>query len=217
MIWKLILTALIGYVLGNVTTGVAIARIMGGPDLKKTGSGNVGTTNMLRTMGWWASALTLGGDVLKGVLSALIGLALSGEPGMLLGGLFSVIGHDFPVLQGFKGGKGIATSFGCTLVVCPLVAPMLVLVMLPTVILTRIMSAGTLLAAMTFPLLHLWLAPRTAYYWCYVIYSVLLLALTLFCHRQNLVRLAHGQENRLDFGKITRLTRKYHLRKKNRK
>ena len=204
-----ILSAIIGYLLGCIPCGVLIARIYGHMDIRKTGSGNSGTTNVLRTLGWAPSLLTLAGDCIKGVLAALIGRWLGGEAGMLAGGLFAVLGHDFPVFMKFKGGKGIATSLGVTLVVCPLALPPLLVILIAIVAVTRIMSAGTLTISLLYPILTWLLLPENADPTLRIGFAVLLTALSFFCHRSNLRRLFRGEENKLDFHEINRLSRKH--------
>ena len=105
---NVILAAVIGYLFGCIPTGILIAKTYAGLDIQKTGSGNTGTTNVLRTLGWVPSVLTLAGDCLKGVLGALIGKYLGGEAGMVIGGLFAVIGHDYNIFLKFKGGRAVA-------------------------------------------------------------------------------------------------------------
>ena len=204
-----ILSAVIGYLLGCIPFGVLIARFYGHMDIRKTGSGNSGTTNVLRTLGWVPSLLTLAGDCIKGVLGALIGRWLGGETGMLAGGLFAVLGHDFPVFMKFKGGKGIATSLGVTLVICPQVALPLTAFVIAIVAVTRIMSAGTLAASLAYPIMTWLFLPENADPALRIGFAVLLAALSFFCHRSNLRRLFKGEENKLDFHKINRLSRKH--------
>ena len=204
-----ILSAVIGYLLGCIPFGVLIARFYGHMDIRKTGSGNSGTTNVLRTLGWAPSLLTLAGDCIKGVLAALIGRWLGGETGMLAGGLFAVLGHDFPVFMKFKGGKGIATSLGVTLVICPQVALPLTAFVIAIVAVTRIMSAGTLAASLAYPIMTWLLLPENADPALRIGFAILLAALSFFCHRSNLRRLFKGEENKLDFHKINRLSRKH--------
>ncbi|MDY3026903.1 MAG: glycerol-3-phosphate acyltransferase, partial [Candidatus Faecivicinus sp.] len=127
VIW-IFLSAIIAYGFGMIPVGELIAKAYGRHDLRKTGSGNTGTTNVLRTLGWLPSILTLVGDATKGAIAALIGRALGGETGMLIAGLFAVLGHDFPAHAKFRGGKGMATSLGVTIIICPPVAPFLVLI-----------------------------------------------------------------------------------------
>lgn len=113
---KAVLAALIGYAFGCLSSGLIISRLFGQIDIREHGSGNAGTTNVLRTLGWLPSFLTFLGDTVKGVAAALIGQALAGDIGMHLGGLFAIVGHNWPVIFRFKGGKGISTSFGYIIV-----------------------------------------------------------------------------------------------------
>lgn len=208
-----ILSAAIGYLLGTFSTGTIVARLYGNLDLRKTGSGNTGTTNALRSLGWLPGILTLVGDCLKGVLGAWIGKMLGGQIGMLLGGGFAVAGHDFPVFTRFKGGKGIATSLGATIVICPPVAPWLVVIAIALLIATHIMSVGTLAASLSYlPLMLIYRPADLSMSRC-VVFSLVLMVMSFARHHQNIRRLLHGQENKLDFAKITKITRES-LRKK---
>ena len=214
-----ILSAVIGYLFGTIPVGACIARLYGNLDIRKHGSGNTGTTNVLRTLGWVPSLLTLLGDCLKGVFGALIGRWPGGEAGMLAGGFFAVLGHDFPVFTGFRGGKGIATSLGITFVICTPVAPWLVVIVIAIVAVVRIMSVGTLAASIAYPILFWIYLPDGANLPLYLSFAVAMALLSFFCHRSNLRRLLRGEENRLDFGKIGQISRKYmHLpRRKHKK
>ena len=117
---KLILTLVIGYLLGSISTGVIVSRVFGHKDIRSEGSGNSGTTNMLRVMGKKYALLTFAGDLLKGIVAVLIGKAWLGtQAGEIVGAFGAILGHNFPLYFGFKGGKGIATSFGCLLIVFP--------------------------------------------------------------------------------------------------
>ncbi len=120
-VMKLLLTLIIGYLLGSISTGVILSRVFGHKDIRNQGSGNSGTTNMLRVMGKKFALLTFAGDLLKGIIAVLIGKALLGtQAGEIIGAFGAILGHNFPLYFGFKGGKGIATSFGCLLIVFPL-------------------------------------------------------------------------------------------------
>ena len=206
---RIILAAIAGYLLGTIPVGVLVSKAYGKTDIRKSGSGNTGTTNVLRTLGWLPSALTLIGDVAKGMLGALVGRWLGGETGMLLAGFLAVVGHDFPFYLGFKGGKGIATSLGVTIIVAPRVAPWLVIIVIVIVAITHVMSIGTLVASLAYPILFGLLRPAGATLSSYLIYSIAAMLLSFFCHRSNIKRLIHGEENRLDFGKIGKISDKY--------
>lgn len=212
-IWlKYVLIAVIGYLLGNISVGILIARLYGIKDIRKVGSGNAGTTNVLRNLGWVPSVLTLAGDCLKGLVAALIGKWLAGDIGLLIGGNFAVIGHDFPVFFKFKGGKGIATNLGLILVLNPWIAVGLTIAVLIVVAVSRYMSLGSIMACFVYPTLVAILMKGHPHYAACVAWGVFAGALALYCHRSNVVRLLKGQENRLDFKKISSLHSKMKLK-----
>ena len=212
-IWlKYVLIAVIGYLLGNISVGILIARLYGIKDIRKVGSGNAGTTNVLRNLGWVPSVLTLVGDCLKGLVAALIGKWLAGDIGLLIGGNAAVIGHDFPVFFKFKGGKGIATNLGLILVANPAIAVGLTIAVLIVVAVSRYMSLGSIMACFAYPALVAILMRGNPHYAPYVGFGVFAGALAFYCHRSNLVRLIKGQENRLDFKKISSLHSKMKLK-----
>ena len=213
LILKCVLVAVIGYMLGNISTGVLISRAFGAGDIRKHGSGNSGTTNVLRTLGWLPSVLTLAGDCLKGYVACMIGRWLAGDLGMLLGGLCAILGHDFPVFLGFKGGKGIATSLGLILAIDPWLALALLAVEIVVVAFTRYMSIASFVTTLAFPILTAILYTQRANYPLFVLFACLASLLSLFCHRENFRRLLRGEENRLDFARISRLSAKLRRKK----
>ena len=202
---KYVLIAVIGYLLGNVSVGILVARLYGIRDIRTVGSGNAGTTNVLRNLGWVPSVLTLTGDCLKGLIAALIGKWIAGDVGLLIGGNFAVIGHDFPVFFKFKGGKGIATNLGLILVLNPWIAVGLTIAVLIVVAISRYMSLGSIMACFAYPTLVAILMRGHAHYTACVAWGVFAGILALYCHRSNVARLLKGQENRLDFKKISSL------------
>jgi len=208
-IWlKYLLAAVIGYFLGNFSGGIVIGRIYGIRDIRKVGSGNAGTTNVLRNLGWLPSVLTLAGDCLKGMLAALIGKWLGGDVGLVIGGTCAVLGHDFPVVFKFKGGKGVATYLGLILILDWRIAVILTVIVLAVVAITRYMSVGSILACFLYPALVVIFRAGKPHYAVYVLSAFFAGALTLFQHRANLLRLVQKKENRLDFKKITAISRK---------
>ncbi len=208
MVIKCILAAVIGYLLGNIPSGVMIAKVYGIADIRKHGSGNTGTTNVLRTLGWLPSVLTLVSDCLKGYVACLMGKALCGDPGMLLAGLGAILGHDFPVFMGFKGGKGIATSLGLIIAINPWLALALLVVQIAAVALTRYMSVASLITTVAFPIVTAILCRGRDNYGLFLGTACIASALSLFGHRSNIQRLIRGEENRLDFKKISEVSRK---------
>ena len=205
---RYILAAVIGYLLGNIPSGVLIARGYGIGDIRKHGSGNTGTTNVLRTLGWLPSVLTLVCDCLKGYVACLIGKWLGGDAGMLVGGLSAILGHDFPVFMGFKGGKGIATSLGLIIAINPWIALAELIVQIIAVGLTRYMSIASLITTVAFPVLVALMERGRENYAMFIIAACIVSALSLFGHRSNIQRLIRGDENRLDFAKISAVSKK---------
>lgn len=199
---------LAGYLLGNISLGIFIARAYGIKDIRKVGSGNAGTTNVLRNLGWLPSAMTLVGDCLKGLLAAELGKWLAGDVGLLLGGLFAVIGHDFPVFFKFKGGKGIATSLGMILVIDPVLAALLTVMVFAITAITGYVSVGSILACFLYPVLTVLFRFGKPHYAAFVLCAFFAGALALFQHRANLVRLVRHEENKLDFKKISEISKR---------
>lgn len=195
----------VAYMLGNISAGKIIAKKIGHVDISKVGSGNAGTTNVLRTLGWVPSILTLLGDVLKAVIAALIGRAIQGETGMLIAGVAVMVGHIWPVVYNFKGGKGIAAAFGFIIFTDPLTALLLFVEQISITAITRYMSLGSIVSCVMYPvftiIFHWGNAPRIAV-------AVIMGALALFAHRGNIVRLINRNENRLDFKKINEISKK---------
>ena len=215
-ILKFIIIIVIGYALGNIPSGVLIGKCFGIADVRKHGSGNSGTTNVLRTAGWVPSVLTLICDCLKGWIACVIGRAigsgvqgsLGADLGMLLGGFFAVVGHDFPVAMGFKGGKGIATSLALIIAIHPWLAVAELLTEIVVVAITRYMSIASLITAVMFPVFTAILCRGRENYGMFVVFATAAGALAIFQHRENIKRLMAGQENRLDFEKISKISRK---------
>ena len=201
----LVLCAVIGYLLGSLSTGVVIARLFGNVDIRKQGSGNIGMTNVMRTLGWLPSILTFLGDALKGVAAALIGRAIGGEVGLHIGGAAAVIGHNWPVLFGFKGGKGMSTSLGYLIAADWRIALLLLVAQVIIVLITGYMSLASITTAIALPIVVLILHINSQ---GFIICAVLLGALALYSHRENIKRLLSGRENMLSAKKISNVSRK---------
>ena len=206
MIWlKYLLIAVICYFLGNISTGLLIGKLTAQIDIRQHGSGNAGTTNVMRTLGWVPSLLTLAGDVLKAVLAVVIGRAIAGEIGWIVGAVAVLLGHNWPVVFGFKGGKGMACSLGIILATEPLFALIVLAVQVLVLVITRYMSVASLTTSVLYPVLVICLHGSAT---PYVVFSILAACLAIFCHRSNISRLIHHTENRLDFSKIKKFNRK---------
>jgi acyl phosphate:glycerol-3-phosphate acyltransferase len=186
-----ILLIAVGYALGSIPTGLLIARWQKGVDIRQHGSGNIGMTNVLRAAGKGAAALTLVGDLAKGLLPVLLARAWLTSPWAIgLVALAAVVGHMYPLFAGFHGGKGVATSLGAFIPLLP--GPLLIafVVWVVCVALRRQVSLGSLAAAASLPLAALlWGAPAA-----YVLYALVAAALIWYRHRDNLQRLLAGTE-----------------------
>ncbi|MBQ4159253.1 MAG: glycerol-3-phosphate 1-O-acyltransferase PlsY [Clostridia bacterium] len=209
----LTITAVVGYFLGCMSMGVIVSKAYARIDIRKYGSGNAGMTNVMRTLGWVPGALAFAGDMLKGLLAAFIGKWLAGELGMCVGGLAAILGHDWPVFFKFKGGKGISTSFGFILASNWIIALLLIPVQLIFVLSTGFMSLASIASSIAFFVFAV--VFRTS--GTYIATAAIACALSLFCHRSNIVRLIHGKENKLDYKKITEKSRQFAKKFNNRK
>ena len=206
-----IIVAVIAYLLGSISFSVIISKKMAGFDVREKGSGNAGTTNVLRSVGKKAAVITLILDVLKGVLAVLVAyiagnIVKEGVDKALLiqiAGLLVIVGHTFPIFFGFKGGKGIATALGVLLITNWNIGLICLVFALVLMALTKMVSLGSISAAILFPVLILFM-PHTAYLvdGNYIIYSILIAVLVVFNHRANVKRLLNGTENKLDFKKF---------------
>ena len=210
MVATYILMAVIAYAIGSVNFSVILSKKMAGFDVREKGSGNAGTTNMLRTVGKGAAALTLILDISKGILAILLAkyvvanIAKDANTAILvqLAGFFVIVGHTFPMFFGFKGGKGVATALGVLLLANPLIGGICLVFALTVMALTRMVSLGSIMAAILFPVLTIFI--KTNYIaddYTYIFFGIAVAALVVFNHRSNLKRISNGTENRLSFKK----------------
>lgn len=192
--WLIVIVA--GYLLGNFSSGITSGQVFGRLDIRKHGSKSTGATNVFRTLGWLPSVLTLLGDALKGFLATFLGLWLLGRTGAYVGGLCAIVGHNWPVFYGFKGGKGIATSLGVILVVEPWFALALLVCQFAVLAATRTMSIASAVSAVLFLLLTVVLRFGD---WLEIGFALILTAMALYTHRRNFSRLKRGEEPQIDF------------------
>ena len=198
MVWKWVVCILAGYLLGCFSTSVIVSKIIG-KDIRQYGSGNAGSTNMLRTFGFRLGFATLLGDILKSVLATLLGLLLLGDAGACAGGLASVLGHDFPVFLNFKGGKGVASSCGVLFIIEPVIAAVVFFLALASIAITRIVSINSMLGAVGVFVAVLIFNPANTWH---VVTTLILALLIIVRHHENIQRLLKGTENKLDFSKM---------------
>lgn len=200
-----ILVIIISYLLGSISFSIIFSKKFAGFDLREKGSGNAGTTNVLRTVGKGAALLTLLCDALKGVVSILIAILISkiwknvdSEILKYIAGFFAIFGHTFPVFFEFRGGKGVATALGVLLTLNWKIGLICLIFALIIIAFTKIVSIGSMLAAVLYPILTIFMGETK--FWC-VIISLLITVLVVFNHRENLKRIKNGTENKLSFKK----------------
>ncbi len=194
----LVLCAAAGYFIGAVNSALIVSGLKYKDDIRNYGSGNAGMTNMLRTYGKGAAAVTLIGDLGKGIVACLIGTLLLGNPGAHLAGLFCMIGHVWPVYFKFKGGKGVLVLAAIVLYCNPLVFLMLLTVFILVVSCTKYISLGSIIGSMMYPLL---LARFSEPNIITTLCSVTAAILVFFMHMPNIQRLREGKENKLKLSK----------------
>ncbi len=206
----IIVVAVISYLIGSINFSVLISKRVAGFDVRQKGSGNAGTTNMLRSVGKGAAAITLVCDILKGVVAVviafLIGLIAKNEAALLvqIAGIAVVIGHTFPVFFEFKGGKGVATALGVLICINWKVGLICLIFAIIMMAVTRMVSVGSCTAAVLYPILTLFGVQKDFFIvkeGSYLIFSLLLALLIIFNHRENIKRILAGKENKLSFKK----------------
>jgi glycerol-3-phosphate acyltransferase PlsY len=194
-----LLALLIAYVLGAIPFGYLLVRLTTGADVRSSGSGNIGATNVMRTTGRAAGIATLLLDIAKGYAAVWIAGRLTGaEPvWMSLAALAVMAGHAFPVFLGFKGGKAVATFIGAFLCLTPLALVCVLVVFLVVVAWSRYISLGSICAAATFPL-AVWIVqhPQLPVFFA----SLIAGAFVVYRHRENIQRLNTGTEHPFTFG-----------------
>jgi acyl phosphate:glycerol-3-phosphate acyltransferase len=192
------------YLLGSIPFGVILARLFGGTDVRKAGSGNIGATNVARVVGPLAGILTLILDAAKGAAAVLLAGRLSNDNAtwMMIAALAALLGHCFPVWLKFKGGKGVATAAGVFAALCPLACLAAVVLFVLVVIFWRFVSLGSISAAAAMPLLiyFLW-APHHAPPLVVTLGSLAVALLVIYKHDGNLQRLVEGVEPKFSFSK----------------
>lgn len=190
-----ILAIIAAYFIGNISPAILIGKMMLGIDIRSKGSGNAGATNTLRVLGKKAAIATLVIDVLKGVAAVLIGKYIGGQDLAMACGMAVFIGHIWPMIFGFRGGKGIATAFGTIVTIEPLLGLIYAIIGLSTVAITRKVSVGSLVTSILFPVIAYFFEPR------YLLWATTMAVIILFKHRLNIKRLFKGEEPNLSFKK----------------
>jgi glycerol-3-phosphate acyltransferase PlsY len=199
-----LLVPVAAYLLGSIPFGLLLAKLFGGADVRKAGSGNIGATNVARVVGPLAGILTLIFDTAKGTLAVWLAARVTNESAawMMCAAFAVLLGHCFPVWLKFKGGKGVATALGVFLALSPLAAASAALIFVLFVAYWRFVSLGSVAAAAAMPLLiyFLW-APRHAPPIIVDAGTLAIALLVIYKHDGNLQRLVEGTEPRFSFGK----------------
>lgn len=180
------------YLFGSIPFGLWLVMRWKGIDIRTVGSGNIGATNVGRVAGSKAYAMAFTFDVLKGLLPPLIGIALRlDSQWQILGALAGILGHNYSIFIGFKGGKGISTSLGALIGAAPLVGIGAVTLFLVEVLTLHYISLGSVLAALSLPFFSLWLYPGDHYR---LAFTIVACVLAVYKHRANIQRLRSGTE-----------------------
>lgn len=214
LIIKYILIAVISYLLGSLNFSIILSEVVKKKDIRDSGSGNAGATNMLRTYGKKAAVGTMIGDILKVALGIIIAFAILDVPMKYIfsnpadaaeiqrvmlykefAGLFCVLGHIFPLYFKFKGGKGVAACTGMVIIVDWRIALILFVIFIGVILISKWISLGSIVIALLYPVLIF------AFYKNFILAAVALLftAIVIVAHRENIKRLAKGTENKISF------------------
>jgi glycerol-3-phosphate acyltransferase PlsY len=194
---RYIVSLLTGYLFGNIESAYFVGKAKK-IDVRRKGSGNLGAANTFRILGTGAGLLVFAGDCVKAALATLVGLWIAGRTGAIIGGFGAILGHNWPVFLGFRGGKGIAATFGMTLVLAPVIAGVLALVFLLVVLVSRVMSLGSMIGVCLLPVLVAVCLPGDT---VFLVASIVMAVMALFRHRENIKRLMTRSENKIEWGR----------------
>lgn len=195
MLIKFLGIFILAYALGNISPAYVVGKLAGGFDIREHGSGNAGATNVLRTLGWRYGALVFVLDVLKGLAAVGAGYWLGGTSGMTAAAFGVVLGHDFPAVLNFRGGKGIAATTGILLNLFPVPTLIGILVFVVVVLLTKMVSLGSLVFVISMAVYTLISGQPTAM----VAVAVGLAVFAVVQHRANIQRILAGAENKISY------------------
>lgn len=193
MMLQYLLSAVIAYLLGSISTGILYSKYFLGKDVRTAGSNNSGASNMLRVHGLKPGIITFVGDCAKAIIAIVIGKLLCGQGGAVIAGLFVVLGHNWPVFFSFQGGKGIACCSAVFILCYPVCGIIAVICCLLTIYFTRYISLGSLVMTAVFALLITIFEP----FWPIGAWSIVLMLLAFYRHRTNIDRLIHGTERKI--------------------
>lgn len=221
--WKFLILIVVSYLLGNVTFARLFAKSRK-DDITLHGSGNPGTMNMLRTYGVVLAILTLVFDALKSVIACLIGYfwvkytstAYAANLAIYICGLACIIGHNYPIVFKFKGGKGVATALGFACVAKPILIPLILVVFITVFAIWRVASVASLSAVFSFLIADSIMLLMNGYYSSFIV-LVVLVSLIVYAHRSNINRLFAKKENKIDLYEAVQKDKEYAQAKRERK
>jgi glycerol-3-phosphate acyltransferase PlsY len=191
-----ILSIMLSYLLGAVPFGLIFGKLFSHIDIRTIGSGNIGATNVLRAAGKKAAILTLLADALKGMVSVLVVKALFQDDALtVLAGAAAVLGHNFPLYLKFKGGKGVATSYGVVLAVSPVIGLLCLLIWLAAAYIWRYSSLSALISFAFYPILTFFATSPVSR--PYRLLSLFIFGMIYYRHRENIRRLLAGTESKI--------------------
>lgn len=196
------LMPLFSYLLGSIPVGWIVARLFFKTDIRSKGSGNIGATNALRQFGTAVGLIVLLLDMSKGIIAVLLAKSIYGSGTMMvvICGLLAILGHVFPIWLKFKGGKGVATAAGVFIALTPISLLIALLVFIVVVVITRYVSLGSIVAALSLlavNLMSFFRQPNKDY--ALLILVVLIVAMIIYKHKENIARLIRGNENKISF------------------
>lgn len=200
MFVKNLIILIIAYLLGSINTSIILSKIILNDDIRNHGSGNAGATNALRTMGKKGALLVVFGDILKTVVAILIAKLIlpNNANAVYIAGLGAVLGHNFPIYFGFKGGKGVVASTTAMLFADPTLGVIVVVIAISIMALSRYVSLGSIVGAVLFVVLSLIFKQGNS---DFIVFAFILAILVIYMHKTNIKRLVSGTENKLSFKK----------------
>lgn len=212
LILKCVLIGVISYLLGSLNFSIILSEVVKKKDIRKSGSGNAGATNMMRTYGIKAAVGTMLGDIFKVAIGILVAFAILGVPMKYIftnpadaaeiqrvmlykefAGLFCVLGHIFPLYFKFKGGKGVAACTGMVIIVDWRIALILFVIFVSVILISKWISLGSIIIAILYPVLIFVFYKN----WILSLVALLFTAIVIIAHRENIKRLIKGEENKI--------------------
>lgn len=191
---KIIFIAILAYLIGTISFSVLISKLIFKDDVRRHGSGNAGSTNMIRAYGFKIGVITFIFDMLKGILAAFLGKLIAGTDGAYIAGILVIVGHNWPVFMSFKGGKGVATTIGVLFLLYPWVTLICFIIGISIAFAGRIVSIGSLIGV---TLSAIVLISRHYDDVKLVLFALIYAGMCLFKHRENIKRLLRGEERKL--------------------